>query len=55
MDVTEEDAVAARRLLAVVEGQGHDVLEEGRVLKRLDGRVEVILIGEVDALQDGPL
>lgn len=53
--VAEEDAVGAGRRLAVVEGQRHHVLEERRVLQRLHGRVEVALVREVDALQDGPL
>lgn len=53
--IAEEDAVGAACRLAVVEGQRHHVLEERRVLQRLHGRVEVALVREVDALQDGPL
>ena len=39
----------------VVEAEVDDVLHVVRVLERLDGRVEVGLVGEVDALQDGTL
>ena len=55
MDVAVEDAVAARRRLAVVERQRNDVLEKGRLLKGLHGRVQIALVREVDALEDGPL
>ena len=55
MDVAVEDAVAARRGLAVVEGQRDDVLEEGGLLEGLHGGVEVALVREVDTLEDGPL
>lgn len=55
MDIAVEDAVGPRLLLAVVERQRDDVLEEGGLLERLHGRVQVALVREVDALQDGPL
>lgn len=55
MDVAEKDAVCPRRLLAVVEGQGNDVLEESWVFKGLERRIEVTLVRKVDALQYGPL
>ena len=55
MDVTEKDAVGPGRLLTVVERQRDDVLEERRVFKRLNRRVEVALVRQMDALQDRPL
>ena len=55
VDVAVEDAVAARRHLAVVERQCNDVLEEGGLLEGLHGRVQVALVRQVDALEDGPL
>ena len=55
MDVAEEDAVTAGGLLPVIQRQGDDVLEVGLVLERLHGRVEVALIRQVDALEDGAL
>lgn len=53
MDVAEEDAVVIRGLLPIVESQGDDVLEEVRVLERLEGGVEIALVRQVDAFQDG--
>lgn len=55
VNIAEEDAVGAGCHLAVVEGQRHHVLEERWVLQRLHGRVQVALVRQVDALQDGPL
>lgn len=55
VDVAVEDAVAALGAVAVIEGQGDDVLHVLRVLEGLDGRVEVVLVREVDALEDGAL
>lgn len=55
MDVAVEDAVAALGAVTVVEGQGDDVLHVLCILEGLDGRVEVVLIRQVDALEDGAL
>lgn len=55
VDVAVEDAVAALGAVAVVEGQGDDVLHVLGVLEGLDGRVEVVLVRQVDALEDGAL
>lgn len=56
MDVAEEDAVGALPPAAVVvEAEGDHVLHVVGVLERLDGRVEVGLVRQVDALQDGAL
>lgn len=44
VDVAVEYAVAALGAVAVVEGQGDDVLHVLRVLEGLDGRIEVVLI-----------
>lgn len=56
MDVAEEDAVGSLPSAAVViKGQGDDVLHVVGVLEGLDGRVEVGLVRQVDALQDGAL
>lgn len=55
VDVAVEDAVAALGAVAVVKGQGNDVLHVLGVLEGLDGRVEVVLVRQVDALEDGAL
>ena len=55
VDVTVEYAVAALGAVAVVEGQGNDVLHVLRILEGLDGRIEVVLVRQVDALEDGAL
>lgn len=55
MDVAEEDAVGPSCCLAVVEGQGDDILEKSRIFKRLDRWIEVTLVWEVDTFQYGPL
>lgn len=44
VDVAEKYAVRPNNLLAVVKGQRYDIFEKCRVFKRLDRRVEVILI-----------
>lgn len=55
VDVAVEDAVAAFGAVAVIEGQSDDVLHVLGVLEGFDGGVEVVLIRQVDALQDGAL
>ena len=56
MDVAEEDAVGALAAAAPeVEGERDDVLHVLGVLEGLDGRVEVVLVRQVHALQDGAL
>lgn len=44
MDVAEKDAVHPCCILTVVKSQGYNILEKGRLFKRLDRRVEVALI-----------
>lgn len=52
MDVAEEDAVGSFPSTAmIVKAERNDVLHVVRVLKRLYRRIEVRLIGQVDALQ----
>lgn len=52
MDVAEEDAVGSFPSTAmIVKAERDDVLHVVRVLKRLYRRIEVRLIGQVDALQ----
>lgn len=54
VDVAEEDAVGSLPPAAmIVKAKGDDILHVVRVLKRLYWRVEVCLIGQVDALQNG--
>lgn len=55
VDVAVEDAVAAFGAVAVIKGQSDDVLHVLGVLEGFDGGVEVVLIRQVDALQDGAL
>jgi len=55
VDVAVEYSVAALGAIAVVEGQGDDILHVLRVLEGLDGCVEVVLVRQVDALEDGAL
>ena len=56
MDVAEEDAVRSLPPASpVVESEGDDVLHVLGVLERFDGRIQVVLVGQVDALQDGAL
>lgn len=56
MDVAEEDAVGTLAAAPpVVEGQRDDVLHVLGVLEGLDGRVQVALVRQVDALEDSPL
>lgn len=52
MNVTEEDAVGSfPSPSSVVKRECYDVLHVLRVLKRFDGRVQVVFIGQVDALE----
>lgn len=56
VDIAEEDAVGPFPSTAmVVVAEGDDVLHVVRVLERLYRCVEVRLIGQVDALQNGTL
>lgn len=56
VDVAEEDAVGSLPSAAmVVEAEGDDILHVIGVFERLYRRVEVCLIGQVDALQNGTL
>ena len=56
VDVAEEDAVGSLPSAAVVVvAEGDDVPHVVRVLKRLYWRVEVRLVRQVDALQNGTL
>jgi hypothetical protein len=57
VDVTEEDAVRGARggACSIVKGQGNDVLHVLRVLEGLHRRIEVALVRQVDALEDGAL
>lgn len=56
MDVAEKDAVGTfPSTTMVVKAEGDDVPHVVGVLKRLDWRVEVSLVGQVDALQNGTL
>lgn len=51
VDVTEEDAVGSLPATpSVIEGERDDVLHVLGVLKRFDGRVQVVFIRQVDAL-----
>lgn len=56
MDITVEDAVGSfAAATSVVEGESNDISHVIWVLERLDGRVEVGFVRQVNALQDGAL
>lgn len=56
VDVAEKDAVGSLPSTAmIVKAEGDDILHVVRVLKWLNWRVEVGLVGQVDALQYGTL
>lgn len=56
VDIAEEDAVGSfPSTTMIVIAEGNDILHVVRVLKRLYRRVEVRLIRQVDALQNGTL